>query len=65
MLIDPEAAETADWFVDVETRGELTYGETVVDEKGRLGKDPQTKVVLGYPHDRYLELLAQSLKALD
>ncbi|MDD6706366.1 MAG: hypothetical protein PUE29_08460 [Olsenella sp.] len=49
----------------LETKGALTYGETVVDEKGRLKKKPQTKVVLGYPHDRYLELLAQSLAALD
>ena len=65
VLIDPQCAQTAEWFVDVETKGALTYGETVIDEKGRLGKDPQTKVVLGFPHGRYLELLTQSLKALD
>lgn len=65
VLIDPQCAQTAEWFVDVETRGALTYGETVVDEKGRLKQKPLTKVVLGFPHSRYLELLAQSLKALD
>ena len=65
VLIDPQCAQTAEWFVDVETKGALTYGETVIDEKGRLKQKPQTKVVLGYPHDRYLELLAQSLEALD
>lgn len=64
VLIDPQCAQTAEWFVDVETKGALTYGETVIDEKGRLKQKPQTKVVLGYPHDRYLELLAQSLAAL-
>lgn len=64
VLIDPEHAKTADWFVDVEIKGVLTYGETVIDEKGRLKKEPQTKVVLGYPHDCYLQLLEQSLVAL-
>lgn len=65
VLIDPQCTQTAEWFVDVETRGALTYGETVVNEKGRLKQKPLTKVILGYPHDRYLELLAQSLAALD
>jgi purine nucleosidase len=64
-LLVPEAAQTASWHVAVECRGELTRGETVVDERGRLGLAPNCDVVLDFPHERYLALVEESLCALE
>ena len=38
--------ETAHVFVDVETKGELTCGQTVADWKGHWGREPQTTILM-------------------
>jgi len=45
-LTRPDLFEAVHVCVDVETRGELTAGQTVVDWKGHWGRKPQTKLLL-------------------
>lgn len=64
-LIDPSCVRCERLFVDVETTGELTYGQTVVDVRGRLGREPNVEVAMAFDHERYLELVEQSVLAVD
>ena len=44
VAIDRSLVETEHWYVDVETRGEITTGKTLADVRGRTGKQPNTQV---------------------
>jgi inosine-uridine nucleoside N-ribohydrolase len=46
-VLRPELFETKRVRVDVETKGELTMGQTVADWKGLWGREPQTTLLLG------------------
>ena len=50
-------------WVDVETQGELTRGQTVVDHLGVAGRPPATEVVLEASRERFLDLLAETLRS--
>lgn len=63
-LIDPACVSCERLHVDVETAGELTYGETVVDVGGRLGLPANVDVVMGCDHDRFLALVEDSVRRL-
>lgn len=63
-LIDPACMSSEHLHVDVETAGELTYGETVVDVDGRLGLPANTDVVMGCDHERFLALVELSVREL-
>lgn len=57
-IADPSlilAAEQA--VVDVETRGELTRGWSLIDTLDRTGREPNARVVTDYDTDRFFELL--------
>jgi len=47
--------------VDIETRGELTRGATVVDHLSVSGREPNVDVVLEASRDRFLELLYRAV----
>jgi purine nucleosidase len=49
-------------YVDVETGGELTRGQTVVDHLGITGRPPTADVVLEASRERFLELLTAALR---
>jgi len=56
--IDPTiATRTRRAYVAVETAGTLTRGMTVVDALGLTGNDPNTLVVDGADHDRFVAML--------
>lgn len=61
-LIDEGCVETERLHVDVETAGELTYGETVVDERGVLGLPPNVDVVRSCDRGRFWELLERAVR---
>jgi len=62
MLVDEAIlAESGSYFVDVETRGELTRGATIVDLLGVLGKPANTRVCLAADGDRFRALLTSVL----
>ena len=60
-LIDPDCVGAESYYVDVETKGELTYGQTVVDVRGRLHQEPNVHVVTSCDHVRYLELVERAV----
>ncbi len=63
-LIHPELFETKDYHVDVETKGELTYGQTVVDVWGTTGKTPNAKVMLRADRKKFFDLFFEKLSQL-
>lgn len=62
--IMPEIVSTQRLFVDVETRGRLTDGMTVVDYHGRFG-EPNVDVAFDVDVELFRDLLDSRLSALD
>jgi purine nucleosidase len=60
-LADDIATEVVDRYVRVETAGERTRGETVVDHLGVLGEPDNVRVVLAASHDDFLRMLATAM----
>jgi purine nucleosidase len=63
MIVDEGImTRSAGYYVDVETRGELTRGMTVVDELGVLGRRPNARVCLAADGARFRRLLLETLR---
>lgn len=60
-IIAPEAIESKAYYVDVETKGELTYGQTVVDTENYLNKEPNTLVALRCDKQKFLKLIEETI----
>ncbi|CAM3386903.1 nucleoside hydrolase [Marinicrinis lubricantis] len=60
--IDPSIFQCRKLHVDVETKGEFTYGMTVVDMLGVTGKEPNVNVALGLDHAKFWDLLCEALQ---
>lgn len=60
--IDPSAFECKLLRVDIETKGEFSYGMTVVDLLGVTGRKPNVKVALKLNQEKFWNLLIDSLK---
>ena len=59
-LIDPSVLTTHHFHVDVETKGELTVGETVVDTNFRSRREPNVDVALDADERRFVALLLET-----
>lgn len=64
-VIDPSLISTRHLFVDIETSGKLTSGQTVVDHDGDFGFAPNAHVAMSVDLPRFRELLNERLTALD
>jgi len=63
VALDPNVAVRVERLhVDVETKGELTSGETVVDHLGITGHPPNANVVLDASRERFLSVLHSALR---
>lgn len=60
-LLAPEAMQCKAYYVDVETKGEITYGQTVVDTKNYLKQEPNTLVAYGCDKNKFLELIQKTI----
>ncbi|MBN2656205.1 MAG: nucleoside hydrolase [Spirochaetales bacterium] len=60
--IDPTLIETKHLFVDVETVGEFTRGQTVVDLLNVSGKKPNVQVALELDNTRFLSLFEKLMR---
>jgi len=60
-VIEPDLLTTQPMYVDVETCGELTLGQTVCDVRNRLKREPNVDVGLGIDRERFLDVLVKSL----
>lgn len=54
------ASETC--YVQIERMGKYTRGQSIVDWRGRLGKAPNTKIVLELDEERFGELMRQAVR---
>ena len=59
--IDDSLAGYGEYFVAVETLGELTRGKTVVDTFGVSGKKPNTRVAVDLDRERFIALMSDLL----
>ncbi len=65
VLMDSNVINTKHYFVDVELKGELTRGATVVDFYNKTGKEPNVHVALSSDNDRFIEILDDMLKVYE
>lgn len=61
--IDPTVFTTRKLHVDIETKGEFTYGMTVVDTLGVTGKPPNVNVAHELDADKFWDMLVDALGA--
>ncbi|SMF89660.1 purine nucleosidase [Paenibacillus uliginis N3/975] len=59
--IDPTVFNCKKLRVDIETRGDFTYGMTVVDTLGVTHKEPNVNFALGLDHGKFWNMLYQTL----
>lgn len=62
--IDPSLFTAVDYFVEVETKGALTLGATVVDFKHKKGQKKNVTVVLDLDRKKFIDLMYTSVKNL-
>lgn len=60
-LLDPEVVRLRPLHVDVETRGELTYGRSVIDVQRLADRPANALVALEADRDRFLGVLRRTL----
>lgn len=63
-LIDESILTTKDAYVDVETKGALSRGQTVVDMQGKLGRKPNTRVCMDVDREKFRSLILTFLENL-
>lgn len=61
-LIDETIFSGERVFVGTELRGEFTYGETIIDYRNKLGRNPNALVLNELNRERFIEILKESLK---
>lgn len=59
--IDPSIFSCRKLRVDIETKGEFSYGMTVVDMLGVTGKEPNVNVALDLDQEKFWELMVETL----
>jgi inosine-uridine nucleoside N-ribohydrolase len=64
-VIDPDIVQTGDYYVAIETQGELTLGQTVTDIHGVTNHDPNARVALGVDTQRFSTMMLDALRTLD
>ncbi|MCF2447762.1 nucleoside hydrolase [Dyadobacter sp. CY345] len=63
-LINPDMFTSKFCYVEVETKGELTSGATVVDFYNVLNRKPNAEVCYDIKRDEFIEMLAAAIKNL-
>lgn len=58
-LVDPSVLDVDDYWVDVETLGELTVGRTVIDTEHVTGRQPNARVALNADAGRFMRVLIE------
>lgn len=60
-LIEPEIFEYKEYYCQIELKGELTYGQTVVDYWQNSNKPPNSKWAVKADRERFINLLFKKL----
>ncbi|MDC7228265.1 MAG: nucleoside hydrolase [Spirochaetales bacterium] len=64
-LVNPDVVEFENWFVDIETQGELTRGQTVADVYRVTGNEPNCRVAMKVNNDLFMSIMMDAVKKLD
>lgn len=64
-LLHPEIFEEKEYYVDIETSGELTRGMSVADLRAWNTRTPNTTVLTGADRDKFIEYFVSLIKKLD
>lgn len=64
-VIDPGVVSLESLYVDVELRGEITTGRTVMDFRGVTGKPANCQVALKVDRDRFIRMLFDAIASLN
>ena len=59
--LEPSCFTTERCFVDVETRSDLAFGQTIADRHGHWGRPPNVNVCIGVDADRVLAIYKEVL----
>jgi inosine-uridine nucleoside N-ribohydrolase len=59
-IVDRSVITTHHLHVDVETQGELTVGETVVDTNFRSGREPNVDIALDADERKFVAMLLET-----
>lgn len=62
-LIDPSIFDLDEVSVDIETKGDFTYGMTVVDTLGTTSKDPNVHFAHNIDADKFWNLMIKALES--
>ena len=64
-LLHPEIFDGRDYYVDIETDGELTRGMSVADLRTWNTQAPNTIVLMGADRDKFIQYFITAIKRLD
>ncbi|MCX8095357.1 MAG: nucleoside hydrolase [Caldisericia bacterium] len=64
-LVDESVLTLKDYYVDIETQGELTRGRTVVDTYGVLKKKPNVSVAVNLDINKFKKMIFEMIEKLD
>lgn len=64
-LLKPEIFEAQSAYLDVETQGQLTAGETVVDFAGLMNQKSNAKILMGLDRQMFVDLIISLLHQFD
>ncbi|MFD1039721.1 nucleoside hydrolase [Virgibacillus byunsanensis] len=62
VVLDPTLVTTAKYFVDVETKSDLSYGQTICDFKNLWNQTPNVEICLTVDHERFITLFLDRVK---
>nr|WP_286007040.1 nucleoside hydrolase [Ligilactobacillus aviarius] len=64
-LLKPGIFEIHPAYLDVETQGQLTAGETIVDFAGLMNQKPNAKVIMNLDRQRFVDSIIDLLHHFD
>ncbi|WP_337017858.1 nucleoside hydrolase [Oceanobacillus massiliensis] len=62
VVLDPSLVKTAKYYVDVETKSELSYGQTICDFNNVLKKAPNVEICTDIDDERFIKMFIDALK---
>ncbi|WP_172370118.1 nucleoside hydrolase [Sporosarcina jiandibaonis] len=62
VVLDPSIVKTEKHFVEVETKSELNYGQTICDFRNIWKKEPNMEVCLDVENEKFVDMFIDTLK---
>ena len=62
VVLDPSIVKTEKHFVEVETKSELSYGQTICDFRNIWNKEPNVEICLDVDNEKFISMFVDTLK---